>query len=60
MKRLISLVVVALVLFSGSAFADCFGDCASDEGICISYCNGDGQCISRCASAHGRCVSRCN
>lgn len=38
----------------------CMGDCASEQGICISECMGDGQCIGRCAAAHGRCVARCN
>lgn len=38
----------------------CIGDCASEQGICIGYCQGDGQCISNCAAAHGRCVARCH
>ena len=38
----------------------CIGDCASEQGICISQCQGDGQCISNCAAAHGRCVARCH
>ena len=45
---------------SGAEIGMCMSDCASEQGICISQCNGDGQCIGRCASAHGRCVSRCN
>ena len=38
----------------------CMGDCASEQGICISHCSGDGRCIANCSSAHGRCVSRCH
>jgi hypothetical protein len=41
-------------------FGQCMGACASEQGICISQCQGNGQCISNCAAAHGRCVSRCN
>ena len=40
--------------------AQCMGNCASEQGICISRCRGDGQCIGNCAAVHGRCVSRCN
>lgn len=38
----------------------CMGACASEQGMCISQCRGDGVCISNCAAAHGRCVSRCH
>ncbi len=38
----------------------CIGDCASEQGICMGHCQGDGQCISNCAAAHGRCVARCH
>jgi len=38
----------------------CMGDCASEQGMCISQCQGDGQCINRCGAAHGRCMARCN
>lgn len=38
----------------------CIADCGSEQGMCISYCNGNGSCIARCADAHGRCVSRCH
>ena len=62
----ISLLGVA-VFFQNNAIAkdaveigQCMGDCASEQGICISECMGDGQCIGRCAAAHGRCVARCN
>lgn len=37
----------------------CMGDCGSEQGICISFCNDNGQCIARCAETHGRCVARC-
>ena len=37
----------------------CFGYCASEQGMCIANCNGDGQCIGACGAAHGRCVSQC-
>ena len=38
---------------------NCFGNCGSDQGVCIGQCRGNGQCISNCAQQHGRCVSRC-
>lgn len=38
----------------------CMGGCASEQGICIAHCRGDGLCISNCAAVHGRCVARCN
>lgn len=38
----------------------CLGDCASEQGICISQCYGNAQCISNCAAAYSRCVARCN
>ncbi len=73
MKKIILASILALTLLgaifftqspvvakSGAEIGQCMGDCASEQGICISQCNGDGQCISRCASAYGRCVSRCN
>lgn len=59
MKKLVLLVAVAVSLFAGQAMADCYGDCGSDQGICISRCDGNGQCIADCAQDHGRCVSRC-
>jgi hypothetical protein len=34
-------------------------DCASEQGICIGQCEGNGNCISNCNAAHGRCVARC-
>lgn len=40
--------------------AQCMGNCANEQGICLSQCMGNGQCISNCYSAHSRCVSRCN
>jgi hypothetical protein len=45
---------------SNSNVGQCMGDCASEQGICISQCQGNGQCINRSAATHGRCVSRCN
>ena len=57
----------AALLFQNNAVArdaaeigQCIGACATEQGICIAQCNGDGQCISRCAAAYGRCVARCN
>lgn len=44
----------------GSNIGQCMGNCASEQGICISQCRGDGQCIGSCTAAQGRCVSRCN
>jgi len=67
MKKAIILSMLALALLctifimqSPADSGQCFGDCASEQGICISHCGGDGQCISRCAAAYGRCVARCN
>ena len=73
MKKTIFLSTLALILLStvfiiqndvvakdAAEIGQCISDCASEQGICISQCNGDGQCISRCAAAHGRCVARCN
>ena len=73
MKKIIFLITLALILLStvfilqnnvvakdAAEIGQCIADCASEQGICISQCNGDGQCISRCAAAHGRCVARCN
>lgn len=37
----------------------CMGNCASEQGMCIGQCMGNGQCIASCAATHGRCVSRC-
>lgn len=37
----------------------CMGACASEQGMCIGQCQGNGQCIGQCAAAHGRCVARC-
>lgn len=38
----------------------CMSACASEQGICIGQCQGNGQCIGECAATHGRCVARCN
>ena len=38
----------------------CIGACTNEQGICMSYCMGDGTCIGNCAASHGRCVSRCH
>lgn len=59
---LVSFVVisVAMAMAGSDNVAECIGDCASDQGICIAECNGNGQCIGRCAAAYGRCVSRCH
>ena len=64
MKKIIFLSTLALILFGTVFFTlnnteakdateigQCMGDCASELGICISQCNGDGQCISRCAAS---------
>jgi len=58
----ILLLVCGFVLYgiaSGNDPGPCIADCASEQGICIGQCQGNGQCISQCAAAHGRCVSRC-
>lgn len=71
MKKIALLGVVMFAFLTGllsthyqaRANADvgqCMGDCASDQGICISQCDGDGQCIGNCSATHGRCVSRCH
>lgn len=48
------------LLLAGGDVGQCMGACASEQGICIGQCQGDGQCISYCASAYGRCVAMCN
>lgn len=48
------------IILANSDIGQCMGDCASEQGICIGQCQGDGQCISNCAAAHGRCVARCH
>ena len=37
----------------------CQGQCASEQGICMGACQGNGACVSNCAAAHGRCVGSC-
>jgi hypothetical protein len=32
------------------------GFCASQQGLCIAQCNGNGQCIGNCAASLGRCM----
>lgn len=66
MKRVLIGLVVVLLLVCGVVLygiagdpGPCISDCASEQGICISQCQGNGQCIGQCAAAHGRCVSRC-
>ena len=60
MKKVIVAIMVGLVIgTAGAALADCFGNCASDQGICIGQCQGNGQCIANCQQQHGRCISRC-
>lgn len=71
MKK-IAVLGVTMVILSGALFCtptqthanqnvgQCMGDCASEQGICISQCQGDGQCIGNCGAAHGRCISRCH
>jgi len=66
MKKAIVALAILIGCFAGSSlyasgdFGQCAGDCASEEGICISHCEGDGECINQCGAAHGRCMSRCN
>jgi hypothetical protein len=73
MKKIIFLGVLTFALLStvfiiqsnvaakdAAEIGQCISDCASEQGICIGQCNGDGQCINRCAAAYGRCVARCN
>ena len=48
------------IVLSDSDLGQCMGECASEQGICIGQCQGDGLCIAHCAAAHGRCVARCN
>lgn len=48
------------MLLAGSDVGQCMGACASEQGICIGQCQGNGQCIANCSSAHGRCVARCH
>lgn len=44
----------------GAQIGQCHGSCASEQGICIGQCQGNGLCISRCTSSHGRCVASCS
>lgn len=48
------------ILVARNDIGQCIAACASEQGICISQCQGNGQCIANCAAAYGRCVSRCN
>lgn len=41
-------------------YGQCVARCASEQGMCISRCIGDGQCIAYCAESHGRCVTGCS
>lgn len=34
------------------------GGCASEQGMCISRCQGDAQCIATCNASYGRCVGQ--
>lgn len=47
------------VLVAQNDIGQCMGNCASEQGMCMGQCQGDGQCISTCAATHGRCVARC-
>lgn len=49
-----------IVVARKDGIGQCVGDCSSEQGMCISYCNGNPSCIARCADAHGRCVARCH
>ena len=68
MKKLIYACLFATVLFlqnnavakDASDIGQCMGACASEQGICLSYCRADGQCMGRCGATFGRCISRCN
>ncbi|WP_459947353.1 hypothetical protein, partial [Desulfocastanea catecholica] len=71
MKKVV-LLGLTMVILGGALFmipvqshanqnvGQCMGDCASEQGLCISECQGDGQCIGRCGATHGRCVARCH
>lgn len=43
----------------GARLGQCNGACASEQGICIGSCQGNGMCISSCAASHGRCTAAC-
>ena len=47
------------LIAAGKDIGRCMADCASEQGICIGQCEGNGQCINNCQAAHGRCVARC-
>lgn len=47
------------VILAQRSVGQCMGACASEQGMCIGQCQGDGRCISACAATHGRCVARC-
>ncbi len=44
----------------GARIGQCHALCGSEEGICMSQCQGNGLCISNCASSLGRCVAGCS
>lgn len=44
----------------GRDIGQCMGYCASEQGMCIANCRGNGPCIGNCGASHGRCVAACN
>lgn len=56
---LIAIITTQYQVGASENVGQCMGSCASEQGICISQCNGNGQCIGNCAAAQGRCFSRC-
>lgn len=42
------------MFFASRDIGQCMGACASEQGICIAQCQGNGQCIANCNAAHGR------
>lgn len=55
----ISMQSTGTVVAQGNT-GQCMGNCASEQGMCMGQCMGNGQCIASCAATHGRCVARCN
>jgi oxygen-independent coproporphyrinogen-3 oxidase len=50
---------VEVLMLARRGDPNCFGWCASDQGICIGSCQGNNQCIMQCQQQYSRCVSRC-
>jgi hypothetical protein len=50
---------VEVLMLAQRSDPNCFGWCASDQGMCMGSCQGNNQCIMQCQQQYSRCVSRC-